>query len=451
MLASVVIAVAAAAALTPETAVTEALSGGPDAILARLAAELPVSDVTSARSVIYPQVSLSASASRQFIGDRTIDSAFPVFTKDANGNPQLSFQQQQQHVSGTSIPDWSIGAQASQLVYDGGRWWKNLDAAKAALAAAGGQRDEALLDVALAAWTRFFEVVRAERSLSTLDAALARDQEQLDASSRLFEGGKALKTDVFLAAANLAQDRVSRAGQQRVVDQARTDLAAVLGRAPDATLAAAAPADLLADVAAPEGADADHALRQRPRLRQFADQRVAAGQLADVARAAYQPVVSLFANYNRQGPGFTDVYGDPRRQYTAGVGAQVNYNLFSGFAVDAAAQKAAVQVRQAKELEAQAQLAVQVDVAHAQAALTSANAALAAAADGDKAAHDALSLAQAAYEIGTGNILTVRDANLKVAQAELSRVSAAVDAREALGSLWRALGSLPTGRTLESK
>ena len=53
-----------------------------------------------------------------------------------------------------------------------------------------------------------------------------------------------------------------------------------------------------------------------------------------------------------------------------------------------------------------------------------------------------LKLARARQEVGVGTQLEVRDAELKVTQAKLSRLGALVDSREAEAALRRAVGEI---------
>ncbi len=447
-IAFVITASARAEPLTPEAAVVQALRA-PQATVSRLAARIPESDVVLARSAILPRLDLNASAARNFIGDRTVNLASPVLTKDASGNDTLSFSQQQREVTGQSTPEWALGATATQLVYDGGKWNANLEAVRAALQSAGALRDEALLDVALTTWTRFFETVRAEQSLATLDAAITRDTAQVDAADKLFEAGRVSKSDALIARANLSQDRLVRIAEARALAQSRTDLVAALGGTVDATWLA--PGDLLVDVAAaptlPE--NLAQAKLTRPLLRQLAHNVAAAEANARAAQGAWSPTVSLFANYSRQGPVLGDVLGNPARQYSASAGVQGTFNAFSGFATQASVEKARLQMEQAHMQVAVAETTIANEVSRAHESLASARAALTAAAEGERTATDAADFAQQRYAVGQGSLLEVRDAALKVTQARLARLSAGVDAREALGALRRAVGISPTGTALE--
>ena len=346
---------------------------------------------------------------------------------------------------GLTTVDWNhrLSGTITQLVFDGGKWWNNLSGADLTLQASRATLDEQRLQTVYLVEQRFYELIRAQRQLQVLSEAATRSRDQADFVQRLFEGGRATQADVYAARANRDNDEVVRLGAERTVELARADLAVSIGVETDEALAVVEPQRLFEDPSQPPAAREAiaRAMDNRPALK-AAQLTVQAGhKFATAARGDYWPRISLQGGYSRSSSELSTTYTrDPRldSQFTAGV--LLTWNVFNGFNTSAQANKADLQAALSENDLFNARRNVASDVEKAVAQLATARSQARVAVETEKNAQENLRLAHARQQVGVGTQLEVRDAELKLTQAQLFRVGALVDGREAEAALRRAQG-----------
>jgi outer membrane protein len=416
------------APLTLDEAVRIALQRNPDLqrqILLALSAE---QDQVIQRAQILPQLTFNASRSQ---------------SRQGEGSPRL--------IPNTNIVaappavvqnGYSASLSLQQLIFDGGKWWNNLSAADLGLQASQAQVDEQKLQIVYLVEQRFYELVRAQRQLQVLADAAARSRDQADYTQRLFEGGRATQADVYAARANRDNDEVTRLGQERAVELARADLAVAVGVDPSEPLAVAEPQNLMADPAPPPPAHeaVERAMQSRPSLKAFALTADQNRKLASAAKGDYWPTISLALSYDR----FAQTYGSftDKLDRNAQLNGSINlkWNLFNGFATKAGVEKADIQTALAENDLQNGRRNVASDVQKAVAQLATARQQARVAQQAEQTAKEGLRLAKTRQEVGVGTQLEVRDAELKLTQAQLNVVGSLVDGREAEAALRRAQG-----------
>jgi len=412
--------------MTLDAAVQMALQRNTDLqrqVLLSLSAE---QDKMIARSAILPTVDFNASVgvTRQGSGSVIVQG--------------VSFPQ-----SAAVYSTGSAGLVVRQLVFDGGKWWNNISAADLGLEASQAQVDEERLQITYLVEQRFYELVRAQRQLQVLGDAAVRSRDQANYTQRLFEGGRATQFDVYAARANRDNDEVQRLGQERAVELARADLSTAIGFDPGAPLTVAEPPNMLAEpTQAPAAPDAiERALTKRPSLKAFALTAESNRKAASAAKGDYWPNVSLNGFWNR---GTRDdlvlLFKAPGRDAQAGVRVDLTWNLFAGLSTQANARKAEVQVKLAENDLVSGRRGVAADVQKAVAQLATARSQARVAQQAEQTAKEGLRLARTRQEVGVGTQLEVRDAELKLTQAQLNVVGSLVDGREAEAALRRAQG-----------
>ncbi len=392
-------------------------------VLLALSAE---QDRVIARSAILPLVNFNASigVTRQGSGDVVVQGvSFP--------QPAAVFS------------TGNAGLTVRQLVFDGGKWWNNLSAASLGLAASEAQVDEQRLQISYLIEQRFYELVRAQRQLQVLGDAAVRSRDQADYTQRLFEGGRATQADVYAARANRDNDEVIRLGQERAVELARADLSTAIGLDPGSPLTVVEPQNLLAEPTQPPALQeaVDRALTNRPSLKAFTLTAESNRKAASAAKGDYWPRLSVGGFWQR---GVRDdlvlLFRAPGRDSQAGVSVDLTWNLFAGLSTDATVRKAEILVQLAENDLVSGRRGVASDVEKAVAQLATARAQARVAQQAEQTAREGLRLARTRQEVGVGTQLEVRDAELKLTQAQLSVVGSLVDGREAESALRRAQG-----------
>jgi len=433
--------------LTLDDALALAARQSRDLAMARADAGLADADALSAFAGVLPRLDLTSSGGRQFLGDTTVTSTFPVIDFGAE---TVNYVQQSVPVPSTDYKAFSLGLRLQQPLLAPVAWSQIKQARAGARAAARGY-DETRLSVAFEVTRRFYELVRATRSLAVLQRAAARSEELLGRAEALYAAGRLPKADALAARVNLGNDRigVEQAGVR--LGQARADLAVTLGQPGDAPLEAVAPAALegpeLPSGEPPPLAELLGAARaRRPSLAAAAAQVEAADAGASAADRAWSPTVSALATYDRNGAvagGKDGVFGDPTRQYAATAQVVLAWNLFAGRSTEAAQRRASFTAEKARASAARTDDGVAREVTTARQAVLALTRQVALAAENLTAAQQGASLARDRLEAGAASQLEVRDAALKLTQAELALLQARIDHAVAAADLGRAVGGTP--------
>lgn len=438
------------AALTLDDALAEAARVNLDLELSRTQASLAGVDVYGSYAGVLPRLDLSAAFGHDFVGPRSLVTAFPTGLDPGTGQPV--FEQRVVAIPAIDNPDYSLGLSLQLTLFDGARSWNGIARARAAARGADRSYDEAALTVSFEVTRRFYEVLKQRESLRVLEETVVRSEEVVRRTQALFEAGRGSRADALTAQGNLGRDRISVEQARARLAQAGGDLAVVLGRDAGAPIEVVAPAAVLGparprwEAPPDEGALLERARRARPLLSAQAEGVRAAELDRSIARGAWSPVVGVQGSYTRTGPtlvGREGVYGDPSRQYVATGQLVVQWNLFEGRQTLAAEQRAALGLRRARAQARQAEQQVSNEIARARANVVAMQRAADLAAGNIAAAEQGVALARDRLQAGAANQLELRDANLKLTQAQLDLIEARVDHVVARADLSRAVGGSP--------
>jgi len=430
---------AAAAPLTLDEALSLAGQHSHDLDIARADASLASADGLGAWQGVLPRLDLTSAAARQFYGPSTVSRIDSVTGNVVPAN-----------LDATDYNAFSFGLQFTQPIFDLGAF-RRISQYQASERAAGRTWDESRLLVAFDVTRRFYELVKAERTLQVLEKAAQRSAELVERADALYAAGRAQKLDTYSARVNLGNDRIQVAqGQTRLV-QARADLALSLGQPGDAAIEVVAPASvggmsLPSGEPPPLGALMDRARERRPSLAAAKAQVEAAEATLGAARSGYFPTLNLQASYTRAGQHATDsagadgVFGDPTRNYGASVGLVLAWNLFAGRSTEASVARAEASAGRVRANAGKTSDAVAREVTSARQVVVALASQVTLSADNFAAAEQSLKLARQRLEAGLASQLEVRDASLKFTQAELSLVQARIDHAVATADLARAVG-----------
>jgi outer membrane protein TolC len=414
-----------------------------EALRAELDARRTGEQVVVSKSAIYPRVDLGASASGTASGPQRFFTTVPSMGADGS----ITYAQEAVDVPGSSRGALSLSLTVSQLLYDGGRWWNQISQSGAQADAAKGQAEEQQLGSELEAVRRFYALYSAQRTLEVLQTTAKDSALQLERANALFEAGRAQKREAIAAEVNLGNDRIAVLRQGQVIASAQVELAVWLTRsgaeellAQEPPAVAAAPLPLLASDEVLAAARA-----HRPLYRALEQQLKAADLGVSLAGASYYPQVGVSAAYNRQAAGADPFFTDPVKQNSVQGGVNLSWNLFSGFATDAQV-RAAQHARATAELnQSQAQRELEGEVRRVLSALATQLEVVKVAVGNRALAEKGLYLARDRFEAGAGSTLDVRDAQLKLTQAELVALQSRIDVEVARAAVERVMGTQETG------
>ncbi len=409
-----------------------------DAIRAEVEVRRAETNTTVSRSAIFPQVDLSLGAGVSFIGSQRAFSTVPTFS-----NGMLSgFEQAQVNTRPVEQGRFTFGVSVAQLLYDGGRWWNQIAQSGALEEAARGQLAEQQLASELEATRRFYELVKAQLTLKVLVESYGRTQQQVDRATALYEAGRGSRSAVFDAQTNLANDEINVVRQRQRIGQARLSLLQWLAR-PDSDVEAVVPSELHQPAVSFDTARAlDVARKSRPLFKSL-EASVRASELGvAVARSDYFPRISASAQYSRNSPA-VELFVDPTRQNVLNVGANLSWDVFSGFQHVATEDRARADVSLAKAQQRQSLVDLESEISRANQAYNAEIEVLAISEKSLLLSREQLNLESERFSAGTGSSLEVRNAQIKLSQAEIAILQGRADVATARAALERAVGGTP--------
>lgn len=408
-----------------------------DAVRAELALTRAGLDRADARSVVFPQVALQLGVTETLAGPQRRFTTAPQIGPDGS----LSFVQRPVDIPAFAQGNFQLGLSVSQLLYDGGRWWNQLARTGALEEAAKGQLGEQRASSELEAVRRFYELLRAQLTVQVLERSATRSADLLGRAKALYEAGRAQKRDVLDAEVNLGNDQMAVLRQRQAIVAASASLAQWLSTG-QRDLEAVRPADFdgaLSVVVPARDAVLELARARRPLFGVLDAQGRGAKLAVDVARADFFPRLSANASYGRSAPAI-DIFVDPSRQHSLNFGANLSWDLFSGLATVNQVQRAEAQLTELERQQRQVRLELESELDRASSALSTQLEIAQLAAKNRALADESFEVEAQRYAAGASTSLSVRDAQARAQQAQLTQVQARIDVEVARAALERLAG-----------
>jgi outer membrane protein TolC len=418
--------------------------GNTQALTALLQASAAEQDVRTARSSLLPQLGFRGGANYNYTGPQRTYERVPVL--DAEGNQTGAFEQQLGRSPEFTYPNFNLSLSVSQLLYDRAAWAR-LSQTGAQLEALRGEALEQADASELEGIQRFFALYRSQSTIQVLKANVVRSEQQLERARALFQAGRVGKAEELSALVNLGNDRISVVLRQaqRARDQAQ--LATWLAMPGTEALEAVTPPGLDTPPPPPPSLEQSvaEARTRRPLLKALR-QRIRAAELQrSIVTAGYLPQVSLQGSLQRSGFEPDVYFGEPSLQNSASAGVSFQWDLFNGFSTQAQTRRAEYQTRVAELNLQQSERELEGALSQAHQTLLAQISASELAEANRQAAADALRLAEERFNAGVSSTLEVRDAQLKLTQAELTLLENRIEVETARFALMRAMGTLAPG------
>ena len=370
-----------------------------------------------AGAALLPQLDLGASAARARVGPLTLPPA------GATGN---AFQ---------------LGLSATYEIDLWGKLRRSHEAARAQMLASVYARDTVELTVAALTTQAWIGLRALDEQIALTRATLGTREEGLRLLNLRMDNGTSSQLDVEqaeglrAASAVLLQELV----RQRALVQ--TQLGMLVGQLDLAV--AEAPLGALPVPPRPPAGLPSALLERRPDVRSAEQQLAVATARIGVARAEQLPALSLTGSFGGQSAELGDVLKSPSRIWSIGLG--LAQPLFDGGRLAARTDQASAAQREAQGAWRGAVEDAFKDVADALANAQAAQRSQAELERADRAASNALRLAQSRYDAGYSGHLDLLDAQRSAAAAQLDLVRnrqaqlvASVDMFRALGGGWQA-------------
>jgi len=369
----------------------------------------------------------------------------PSVSGNANGNYLAGRSDQG---SGHEL-DWLAMLSAS---YEVDFWGRNRAGARAArleAAASRADRDTVALTILGAVADEYFQVLalreRADIARANRDAA----QKILDAVQARFNAGAASPTDLASQKAAMHSAQIAIADLQQAETQARAALAVLLGRIPESFEIAGTSLDALREPVVSAGLPSELLTRRPDVVAAEANLRAGSANVS-AARAAMFPALALTAGAGVQNPALPAiVLTIPGVGPSLQLGANLTQPIFDHGRLSAQRDEAAARERELLSTYRSAIIAALVDVENALGALQYLDAKREFEQGSVAESERAFEGARLRYQSGSGDFLTVLQAQRTLyaardqfTQYKLARLQALVALCKALGGGWSS--SAPT-------
>ncbi len=331
----------------------------------------------------------------------------------------------------------SVSVTGTLVLYDNGRTQIAIDQARANLTAAQATLQQTGQDVALAASTAFFSVLKAQQLATVRAAQLEKAQGQLQQSQAQVRAGTAAEADVIQAQAQVAQAQVDLLAARSQIETTKGTLRSVLAIDLFAPIDVQDPATQPPAIALTADAAVREAEANRPEIAKAAADVQASTALLALAYASTGFQISFGLN-----GGYVVTSTTPGLSNTTSwaLTATVSFPLFDGGKGEAQIKEAQANLRAAQAKAEAVHLSIRQDAYQAMLTAVQARANVDATAVAQTAAAAALQVAEGRYRAGVGTILEVTTARALAAQAEVNAITARYDQLAALATLRHALG-----------
>lgn len=390
--------------------------------------------VIQTRAVALPTISANGNFQRS---DESLIQQFPFNSSGGGGGG-----------SGQpfAIPrdTWTTGFRITQTIYQGGKTISAFRAARLEKEQAMLQYETAVQDALLATRTAYYDVLLAEQQITVNEASINLLTNTFLDQQHRFDAGTVPKFNVLQADVALANARPALISARNNYRIAKNNLSNQLGYN--------LPRDIWEDIpmhltdkldSNPYNVDLpaaiQEALRRRTELAGL--QRNEGLQRENIvnARAGYQPVVQAFAGYDWNSAEFNR---DLSREFDGWIiGGQLNWNIFDGMLTRGKVIQAKAGLEHAQaEVEDKARQ-IELEVRTDYSTFIEARETLESQEKVQEEADEALRLARARQEAGTGTQLDVLNAETQLTQARTTQLQALHDYDVARAKFERAIGN----------
>jgi TolC family type I secretion outer membrane protein len=388
--------------------------------------------VIQTRAIALPTVA----ATGNYTDTQTKDiNTFPSFGGGAGTPTTNTFVEAHQN--------WDTQIRITQTIYQGGRTLSAFRAARLEKEQAMLEYQTAIQDALLSTRVAYYDVLLAEQQILVNEASVNLLTNEFEDQQRRFDAGTVPKFNVLQAEVALANARPPLISARNAYRVAKNNLSNQLGYD--------LPRDVWEDIplhltdkleSNPYSVELPTAIAEalQRRTELAALEKTEGLQRENIinARAGYQPTVNVFAAYDWHNNEFSEDVSDELNGWL--VGAELNWNIFDGFLTRGKVIQAKAQLAHAKaDVEDRARQ-IELEVRTDYSSFIEAREVLESQEKVQEEADEALRLARARTEAGTGTQLDVLNAETSLTQARTTQIQALHDYDVARARLERAIG-----------
>jgi outer membrane protein len=388
-------------------------------------------------------------------------SAYGALLPSLSGSAQFQYAWRQSPagyvvIGGTSIPvsnssisrTYSGGLSADYTLFNGFANYATVNQASSASQAADLGFGRSKQTGAYQTTVNYLAVFNARDQLKISQDNLARDQQQLETIKEQNSVGSASLAQVYQQQSIVAADEYSLVQAKNAYDQAQASLKFFLG-IPVTDSVVFADSTVKSDIDTTEfvqvnqqfsqtGALIEKALQARPDYQAAVANLNASKSSLTIARAAYSPTISAFAQYGINGPQTNEI--NQNKSFYGGL--SLSLPIFNGFQTQSNIQTADVAVKSSEQTLDATRRQVALDVYQALLTLNASEKGYEAAVNAVTSAKINLETAQEKFRIGGATLLDVLTANAQYTQALSNQVVAGYTYIQAKKQIEFAVGTI---------
>ncbi len=338
---------------------------------------------------------------------------------------------------------WNAGIQLVQSIYEGGRIKSALRTARLTQEQALLEYQTVVVDTLLAVRVAYYDVLLAGQQIVVREASVNLLGRELDDQQRRFDAGTVPRFNVLRAEVAVANARPALIRTRNAHRIAKNKLANLLGYNLPREIWEDIPLQLTDRLdAVPYAVELPaaiaQALERRPELGALRKAEALRQEGVVNANSGYKPSVQVFGGYGTRSSSFENDLAFERHGWLAG--AQMSWNIFDGFLTKGkVAEARALREKSKTELDDAARR-IELEVRTAYSFFIEAREVLESQKKVQEQADEALRLARARTDAGTGTQLEVLDAQTALTEARTTQVQALHDYAVARARLERAIG-----------
>lgn len=339
---------------------------------------------------------------------------------------------------------WSGNVRLVQSIYEGGRIRAALRSAKLTKEQALHQHQAVLADTAMEVRTTYYDVLLAAQQIVVNEASVALLQKELEDTNRRFAAGTVPRFNVLRAEVELANARPRLIKARNAHKTGKDNLANLLGYD--------LPKDIQEDIPLQLSGTLDanpvdmtlssalaRALEHRPELEVLRRGAELRKEAVKSAKAGYLPSVQAYGGYGSRNSSFSSDLSRDVSGWQAGV--QVSWDIFDGFLTRGKVRQAEAQRDRAEVDTQDFSRRVELEVRTSYSSLGEAWEVMESQKKVQEQAQEAVRLAQARSEAGTGTLLDVLSAQTALTEARTTQILARRDYAVARARFERAIGA----------
>lgn len=340
--------------------------------------------------------------------------------------------------------EWSGTIRIEQSIYEGGRLRSALRSARLLKEQALRRYQAVVADTLLDVRTGYLNVLEAEQQIQVQEASVKLLSQELTNTTQRFEAGTVPRFDVLRGEVEVANARPRLIRARNAYRIAKSSLAVLLGYNVPPEIGEDIPMVLTDKLGATTyeidlSAALAQALQRRPELAALKLEEELRKETVIAAKANYKPSLAVFAGYGGrntayQNDFFQDVSG-------AMAGVAMRWNIFDGFATRGRVQEAEAYRQKAHYDWQDNARRIEQEVRTAYSAFIEAREVLESQKKVQEQAEEALRLAAARYEAGSGTQLDVLNAQTALTQARTTQIEALRNYQVAVARVGRAIGT----------